>query len=63
VQFLTECRERISNKQVLQPLAEKRGLEPWEMIVNFTKDEWFPSRLSFGKFKGRREVNAENLNR
>jgi len=46
-------------KQVLRPLAEKRGLGTWEKIVNFTKDEWFPSRLSFGKFKGRREVKAE----
>jgi len=43
----------ILKKQVLRPLAEKRGLEPWEKIVNFTTDEWFPSRLSFGKFKGR----------
>ena len=46
-------------EQVLRPLAEKRGLEPWEKIVNFTKAEWFPSRLSFGRFKGRREVEAE----
>jgi len=38
---------------MLRPLAEKRGLDTWEKIVNFTKDEWFPSRLSFGKFKGR----------
>jgi len=37
--------------QVLRPLAEKRGLEPWEKIVNFTKDECFPSRLPFGKFE------------
>jgi len=53
VQILTECRARNSKKQVLRPLAEKRRLEPWEKIVNFTKEEWFPSRLSFGKFKGR----------
>jgi len=44
---------RISKKQVLRPLAEKSGLNTWEKIVNSTKDEWFPSRLSFGKFKGR----------
>jgi DNA polymerase-3 subunit epsilon len=48
-------------EQVLRSLAEKRGLEPWEKIVNFTKDQRFPSRLTFGNFKGRREVNAENL--
>jgi len=44
---------------VLRPLAEKRGLDTWEKIVNFTKDEWFPSMLSFGKFKGRREVKLK----
>jgi len=53
--------EKTLKKQVLRPLAEKRGLEPWEKIVNFTMDEWFPSRLSFGKFKGMREVKAEIL--
>jgi len=50
-------------KLVLRALAEKRVLEPWEKIVNFATDQWFPSRLSFGKCKGRREVKAENLKR
>jgi len=36
-------------------------LEPWEKIVNFTKDKWIPLRLSFSKFKGRRGVKAEML--
>ncbi len=40
-------------KEVLRPLAEKRGLDTWEKIQDFAGDEWFPSRLSFGKFKGR----------
>ena len=40
-------------QQVLRPLAEKRGLDTWEKIVGFAGDEWFPSRLSFGRFKGR----------
>jgi DNA polymerase-3 subunit epsilon len=40
-------------KEVLRPLAEKRGLDTWEKIQNFAGDEWFPSRLPFGKFKGR----------
>ena len=40
-------------QQVLRPLAEKRALDTWEKIVGFARDEWFPSRLSFGKFKGR----------
>ena len=40
-------------QQVLRPLAERRGLDTWEKIVGFAGDEWFPSRLPFGKFKGR----------
>ena len=40
-------------QQVLRPLAEKRGLDTWEKIVGFAGDVWFPSRLPFGKFKGR----------
>jgi DNA polymerase-3 subunit epsilon len=40
-------------KEVLRPLAEKRGLDTWEKIQNYVGDEWFPSRLPFGKFKGR----------
>jgi len=38
---------------VLRPLAKKHVLDTWEKIVNFTQAEWFPSRLLFGKFKGR----------
>jgi len=45
-------------KQVLRPLAEKRGLDAWEKIANFITDEWFPLRLSFGKFKGRAHQEA-----
>lgn len=40
-------------QQVLRPLAERRGLTTWNKIVAFTQDEWFSSRLLFGKFKGR----------
>ena len=45
-------------QQVLRPLAEKRGLNTWEKIVGFTGNEWFPSRVLFGKFKGRRYQEA-----
>jgi DNA polymerase III epsilon subunit-like protein len=38
---------------VLRPLAEKRGLNTWEKVAGFAGDSWFPSRLPFGKFKGR----------
>jgi DNA polymerase-3 subunit epsilon len=45
-------------QQVLKPLAERRGLDTWEKIVGFTGNEWFPSRVIFGKFKGRRYQEA-----
>jgi len=56
---IDRMQERISKKRVLRPLAEKRVLEPWKKIVNFTTDEWFPSRLSFGK--GEFMVKAKKL--
>ena len=39
--------------QVLQPLAGQRGLSTWEAIVEYTEAPWFPSRIAFGKHKGR----------
>lgn len=38
---------------VLRPLAEQRQLLTWSDIVEFTSATWFPSRISFGKHKGR----------
>jgi len=38
---------------VLRPLAESRGLREWHQLRQFTEEEWFPSRLTFGKYKGR----------
>jgi DNA polymerase-3 subunit epsilon len=40
-------------QQVLRPLAGKRGLDGWDALRDFTEDEWYPSRLPFGKFKDR----------
>jgi DNA polymerase-3 subunit epsilon len=39
--------------QVLCPIAEHRGLDTWEKLVAFAAEEWFPSRIAFGKHKGR----------
>lgn len=39
--------------QVLRPIAEHRGLDTWEKLVAFAAAEWCPSRLAFGKHKGR----------
>jgi hypothetical protein len=39
--------------EVLQPIAEDQGLATWNDVCAFTKEDWFPSRIAFGKFKGR----------
>jgi DNA polymerase-3 subunit epsilon len=46
-------------QQVLRPLAEKRGLDTWGKLMGFLEDEWYPSRLAFGKHKGRLYQEAE----
>jgi DNA polymerase-3 subunit epsilon len=40
-------------RQVLRPLAAARGLETWEAVSAFAAAPWFPSRIAFGKYKGR----------
>ena len=39
--------------QVLRPIAEKRGLVSWQNVCDFTASEWYPTRIAFGRFKGR----------
>jgi DNA polymerase-3 subunit epsilon len=38
---------------VLRPIALHRGLHSWAEVCTYTKAEWFPSRIVFGKHKGR----------
>jgi DNA polymerase-3 subunit epsilon len=38
---------------VLRPIAERRDLKSWSDVCAYTRAEWFPSRIAFGKFKGR----------
>src|SRR5690606_27270147 len=38
---------------VLKPLCHEKGLNTWDDIIRFSEEEWFPTRLAFGKFKGR----------
>jgi DNA polymerase-3 subunit epsilon len=38
---------------VLQPIAEHRGLDTWEKLAAYAAEEWYPSRIAFGKHKGR----------
>ncbi|NCA90577.1 MAG: exonuclease [Gammaproteobacteria bacterium] len=40
-------------QQILRPLAAARGLETWDAISAFIAAPWFPSRIAFGKYKGR----------
>ncbi len=40
-------------QEVLRPLAEARALTSWAQLRSFAEDEWYPSRLSFGKHQGR----------
>lgn len=39
--------------QVLRPIAEQRGLLTWDAILEYAEAPWFPSRIAFGKHKGR----------
>lgn len=38
---------------VLKPIADERGLATWEDIFNYSNSTWYPSRIAFGKYKGR----------
>lgn len=40
-------------QQVLRPLAEARGLMTWDAPCAYASQPWFPSRIAFGKYKGR----------
>ena len=44
---------------VLVPLMETRELQTWQELVDFTLAPWFPSRITFGKFKGRLFQDAQ----
>lgn len=45
-------------QDVLRPIAEQRGLVTWDAVVSFTKNTWFPSRIAFGKHKGKHYRDA-----
>ncbi len=38
---------------VIRPLTENRGVRTWEQLTGFVAEPWYPTRLPFGKFKGR----------
>lgn len=43
---------------VLKPIAESRGLVTWSDICTYVSSDWYPSRIRFGKFKGRHYQDA-----
>ena len=45
-------------QEVLRPIAEQRGLMNWDAMVAFTENAWFPSRIAFGKHKGKHYLDA-----
>jgi DNA polymerase-3 subunit epsilon len=45
---------------VLRPVAESRGISSWDDICTYVESEWFPSRIAFGKFKGRHFLDASS---
>jgi DNA polymerase III epsilon subunit-like protein len=47
---------------VLRPIAARRGVQSWSDVCTYTKVEWFPSRIAFGKFKGREFRDARRDN-
>jgi len=40
-------------QHVLKPLAEEHNLATWADVLAYAKEEYFPSRIAFGKYKGR----------
>ena len=48
---------------VLRPVAEERNLSTWDALARFTSEEWFPSRIAFGEFRGRLFFEASHDSR
>lgn len=44
--------------EVLAPIAQGLGLDTWDKVCEYSAATWFPSRIAFGKFKGRRYQEA-----
>lgn len=47
-------------QNILKPLADDRGLKTWADLATFSEKEWFPTRIPFGKHKGRNFWDANN---
>ena len=40
-------------QHVLRPLADECNLATWADVLTYSEEEYFPSRIAFGKYKGR----------
>ena len=40
-------------QRVLRPLAEAQGLTDWRALTDYAAATWFPTRIAFGRYKGR----------
>ena len=38
--------------------SEQRGLKTWAQLVTYSGEEWYPSRIAFGKHKGKSLADA-----
>lgn len=47
-------------EQVLRPILEDFGLVEWASIRRFAQEEWYPTRLIFGKHKGKAFFDASH---
>jgi DNA polymerase III epsilon subunit-like protein len=46
-------------QEILRPIALSKGLLTWTKIKQFTEEEWFQTRVPFGKYKGRMYQEAK----
>jgi hypothetical protein len=46
--------------QVLRPILEDSGLDEWASMKSFAQEEWYPTRLMFGKHKGKSFFDASH---
>ncbi len=46
--------------KVLRPISDGRNINSWNGVKEFTEEEWFPTRIGFGKFKGRSFQDARH---
>jgi len=49
-------------QKTLKPIIVERNLNTWDDIVQYTTEAWYPTRIAFGKHKGRHFQEARKDN-